>query len=180
MGTNDGGAVETLLAYEEIRRLVLTYCRGIDRRDIDLVEQCYVPGATDEHGMNPTGTAAEFFAMLRHKSGSTMSQHNITNHLIHLLDDDHAEGEAYLVGYHWILSPAGERQLYILGGRYLDRYVKEDGAWKISHRQVVADWTKYIDAEEPSDAPHTAGMVYGARGQADPSYAFFKAPGWTG
>jgi hypothetical protein len=178
MNTCDNQAVDTLLAYEEIRRLALTYCRGIDRRDIDLVEECYVPGATDEHGMNPTRTAAEFFTMLRQKPGSTMTQHNITNHLIQLLDHEHAEGEAYLVAYHWVSSREGERRLYILGGRYLDRYVKKDGAWKIHHRQVVADWTKYLDAEEPSDAPQTAGMAYGARGQADPSNAFFKAPAW--
>ena len=39
-----------LLDRNEIEEVVLRYCRGIDRRDFDLVRSCYHPDATDRHG----------------------------------------------------------------------------------------------------------------------------------
>ena len=40
----------TLLDRQAIRDVVLRYCRGIDRLDLELVRDCYHPDATDEHG----------------------------------------------------------------------------------------------------------------------------------
>ena len=39
-----------LLDKQEIEEVVLRYCRGIDRRDFDLVRSCYHPDARDRHG----------------------------------------------------------------------------------------------------------------------------------
>ena len=40
-------------AREAIRDVLATYCRGIDRRDRDLVRGCFHPHATDDHGTGP-------------------------------------------------------------------------------------------------------------------------------
>jgi hypothetical protein len=39
-----------LLDEREIRLCILRYCHGTDRLDWQLVVDCYVPGATDDHG----------------------------------------------------------------------------------------------------------------------------------
>ncbi len=51
--------VAGLLARQEIHDVVLRYCRGVDRLDLDLVRDCYHPGALDHHtGFD--GTVAEY------------------------------------------------------------------------------------------------------------------------
>jgi len=41
--------LRTLLDRQEIADVVARYCRGIDRRDFDLVRTCYHPDGTDRH-----------------------------------------------------------------------------------------------------------------------------------
>lgn len=169
----DETAMATLIAKDAIRDLVQTYCRAIDRKDFDLLETLYDTGAGDDHGCNPSGTAEEFFTVMRTSSGSaTTLHHNITNHHIKV-DGNHGEGEAYLIGYHIIEDDDGKPYGFLLGARYLDRYVRRDGIWKFAHRRVLADWVKHFDAEQCEHAPEIAGMVAGRSTSADPSYDFF-------
>ncbi len=53
--------LQALLDKQEIEEVVLRYCRGIDRRDFDLVRACYHPDARDHHG-SFDGTVEEFVA----------------------------------------------------------------------------------------------------------------------
>ena len=48
-----------LLDKQEIEEVVLRYCRGIDRRDFELVRSCYHPDARDRHG-SFDGTVDEY------------------------------------------------------------------------------------------------------------------------
>jgi hypothetical protein len=173
MGEMQEQALATLIAKDEIRDLVAAYCRAIDRKDFDMLETLYHPSAGDEHGCNPTGTAEEFFTVLRAISGPAITlHHNITNHHIKV-DGDRAEGEAYLLGYHVIEGDDGARYAFLLGGRYLDRYARRDGVWKFTHRRVAADWVKHFDAEQVGDAIEVAGMTHGESSGDDTSYQFF-------
>jgi hypothetical protein len=166
-------ALANLVAKEEIRDLVRAYCRAIDRKDFEMLATLYYDGAGDEHGCNPSGTAAEFFTVLRETCGPAVTlHHNITNHYIKV-DGDRAEGEAYLIGYHVIEGENG-RYGFLLGARYLDRYERRGGVWKFAHRRVAADWSKHFDAEALSDAPEIAGMAHGESGAGDTSYGFFE------
>lgn len=168
----DEAGLANLIAKDAIRDLVMTYCRAIDRKDFDLLETLYDAGAGDEHGCNPSGTAAEFFEIMRTSCGPAKTlHHNITNHHIRV-DGDRGEGEAYLIGYHVIEEDDGRRFGFLLGARYLDRYVRRDGVWKFAHRKVLADWVKHFDAEEPAGTPEIDGMEEGRSSGEDPSYAF--------
>ncbi len=161
-------------AKDQIRDLVMAYSRAIDRKDFDMLETLYHPGAGDEHGCNPTGTAGEFFAVLRASCGpATTLHHNITNHYIKV-DGDKAEGEAYLMGYHVIEGEDGKPYAFLLGARYLDRYERRDGVWKFAHRRVAADWVKHFDAEHVGDAPEVAGMAHGQSSGGDTGYEFLS------
>ena len=63
----------------------------------------------------------------------------------------------------------------LIGGRYFDKYERRDGAWKFSHRAVVADWATFND---PScvclEHPMVEGSYIGKPGPEDPSYEFFR------
>ena len=165
--------LETLLAKEEIRDLVFAYSRAVDRGDNDLLESLYHPDARDEHGINPSGTAEEFFQIMRRGGRSSVLQHAITNHFIRV-DGDQAEGEVYLIAYHVIGADDADPRAFILGARYLDRYARRDGVWKFAHRLVVADWVEHRPAEKVADAPAIAGMATGRRDPDDPSYGYFR------
>jgi 3-phenylpropionate/cinnamic acid dioxygenase small subunit len=66
-------------------------------------------------------------------SGPTYIRHFTATHQIDLVDADHATGRCYFAVIidrgldHW--------------GRYIDRYVRIDGAWKFEHRRVFVDGT---------------------------------------
>jgi hypothetical protein len=166
-------ALTNLIAKEDIRDLVMAYSRAIDRKDFDLLEQLYHPGAADEHGCNPSGTAEEFFALMRTSTDAAVTlHHNITNHFIKI-DGDLAEGEAYLIGYH-VIDGAEGRYAFVMGARYLDKYSRVNGVWKFTNRRVLADWAKHFSSEEPSDAVELPGMAMGSSSASDGSYKYFK------
>lgn len=167
--------LDMLLAKEEIKDLVLSYCRAIDRKDFELLATLYHPGAGDEHGCNPSGTAQEFFDILPGMMEvSEVLQHNITNHLVKV-DGDYAEGEAYLVA-HTLVDMDEHRYAFLMGARYLDRYQRIDGVWKFNHRRVVADWVQHygVAPSELASAPEIPGMLPGQSGVGDNSYEYFK------
>jgi SnoaL-like domain len=176
--TIDQSGIDTLIAKEAIRDLVLQLCRALDRGDMVLARDLYECDALDEHGINPTKTAQEFVDLVEPMlAGLTVVQHNITNHLIRVTGPDSAEGEAYVIAYH-----RGENDdvanLLIIGGRYLDRYSKREGQWKIAHRKCTLEWAHEMAVAAKVDYENliTDGSVAAGRKDAqDPSYAFFTA-----
>jgi hypothetical protein len=167
--------VDALVAKDEIRDVALTFCRAVDRGDVALARSVYADDALDEHGINPTNTAEEFVNLLEPMlAGLAVIQHNITNHLIRVTAPDSAEGEAYLLAYHRF-EQQGTANVLLVGGRYLDRYVKRGGQWKIAHRRCTVDWSHEFPApaEPPGENPLTSTVAQGRMDADDPSYAFF-------
>lgn len=158
---------------EAIRDLLFRYCRAVDRRDFALLATLYHPDATDDHTPYFCGSAAEFVARLpRIMALNRVTSHQITNMLI-ALDGDRAEGEIHTLAYHLMDTPEGPVD-FLVGGRYLDRYVRAGAGWQFLHRKIVLDWS----AREPSrfdpGAARAAGAVLGEAGGADPSYGFLR------
>jgi hypothetical protein len=141
-------AVAVLLAERDIERVVLRYCRGIDRLDEDVVRSVYHDGATDDHGVyrgDGQGFAAFIVPLLRDAYRSTM--HAVHNCLIDLHgtgDGAAADAETYCVAYHERLDGAGVRWLDVFACRYLDRFERRAGEWGIVRRVVVHDWDAVV------------------------------------
>jgi SnoaL-like domain len=55
------------------------------------------------------------------------------------IDGDTACSETYFVSYHGC-EKEGVRQLYVFGGRYVDRVERRGREWRYLHRLVVCDW----------------------------------------
>lgn len=176
--TTDQTPIDALVAKDAIRDLVLQFCRAVDRGDVVLAQTLYEDDALDEHGFNRTNTAREFLDSIEAmEAGLTAIQHNITNHLIRVTGPDSAEGEAYVIAYHRA-EDEDVANLLITGGRYLDRYTKREGQWRIAHRKCIVDWAHEmtVPAKLHDGNPITDGSIPAGRMDAeDPSYSFFTA-----
>jgi hypothetical protein len=158
----DQKALETLIAKDEIRDLVLLYSRGCDRKDFALVRTLYTSDATDSHDETFDGPAKDYVDFLaRSLPHAPYSGHHICNHLISVdVDRGEAEGEVYAVAWHVIPDRKGGWIEDFMCCRYLDRYRKEeDGRWRFAKRVVTYDmrtaqaYTPRRDAADPLADP---------------------------
>ncbi|MBC2776635.1 nuclear transport factor 2 family protein [Parasphingopyxis marina] len=154
----------------EIRQVLLRYCRGVDRGIASLIVGAYHEDAIDTHGAF-TGSAEEFAALCieNFDKPNLSAQHHLTNSIIEL-NGDRAAVETYFLAWRPQLGEkTGDPELVQIGGRYLDRFEKRNGSWKISQRNVVFDW---VQAPVPiSELDETHGYPKGARREADLSAA---------
>jgi len=135
---------------EAIRDCLYRYCRGIDRCDADLLRSAYWPDGLDSHAVpgKPPLNAYDFIGRVMPKLEMMQrTQHQITNSLIRI-DGDNANVESYFWAVHQEHRD-GELQDVHAAGRYLDRFTKRNGEWRIAHRHVLIDWFRV--GEKSSD-----------------------------
>lgn len=134
----------------EIEQVCLRYCRGIDRLDIELVRSCYHPGALDHHN-GFSGPVEDFLTWadeyLRSLDGTA---HVICNHLA-TVRGDQAVAETYVLSHHWG-QPYDDPQRNWNGlTRYVDRFERRDGEWRIAERFTIRSTTTIIPASARGD-----------------------------
>jgi ketosteroid isomerase-like protein len=56
------------------------------------------------------------------------------------LEGDRAIGESYCIAHHLKVN-GDNRTLMLASIRYLDQFVKQDGAWLFAERKPMVDWT---------------------------------------
>ncbi|MGB3807057.1 MAG: nuclear transport factor 2 family protein [Erythrobacter sp.] len=162
-----------MLDKQDCTELVHRMARAIDRCDAELVGELFHPDATDDHG-GFKGSAKDFVPWVMEVLGTmTRTQHVIGNVLIEL-DGDHARGESYFIAHHAIPGEDGSDTFMIAAGRYLDRFERRDGTWKISHRGAVYDWSSAAPLSDIWDRPAMEEYSFGERGKADPSYPHLR------
>ncbi len=161
-------ALEILEAERAIQSVLTQYARGVDRCDESLLRDCYWPDSTDDHGDykgSGYGFAAWVVDLLAKVFSST--QHAISNTRIECsLDDDLARVESYVVARH--ITRADPPGLVEVGGRYLDRFSRRGGQWRIARRVVVVDWSRISLIETSVPAGE---FQQGRRMPDDPSYS---------
>jgi len=130
-----------------IRELVETYANCADRRDANgqmslFTEETHFVVYMNAKDPKPSQelrsreALAPVFADLN-KYAATM--HFVGQSTILTLTGDRATGEAYTLAHH--LTIGGEkRQFMIAALRYLDTFVKIDGAWFFAERLLYVDW----------------------------------------
>lgn len=130
-------------ALDAIRDRLHAYCRGIDRRQPDIVKASFWPEATVEYGIF-NGAGHEFAATICANlaaGGCEATQHQLGNVLVEL-DGDQATSEAYLTAWHRLRRADGTAYDCIFGARYHDRHERRDGVWRIVFRRLVYDWVR--------------------------------------
>lgn len=124
-----------------IEDVLYRYARAVDRLDLDGVRDCYFPDAIDDHGgyHGPVDGLIEDIRQ-RHTTIDS-SQHFISNVLIDFTGDGSAHVESYCLCYLRQARKADEpdQELAIIRCRYVDRFERRDGEWRIADRVVVFD-----------------------------------------
>ena len=153
----------------ECTELVYLLARALDRRDEKLLRSLFHDDATDDHGTFK-GSASDFVTwVIPLLAKMERTQHCISNVLIEV-DGDQAVGESYFVAHHDLTSPEGNPAHMIAAGRYLDRFERRAGSWKISHRHAIFDWNSWQPSTDGWDRSPAAARTYGRRDRADPLY----------
>jgi uncharacterized protein (TIGR02246 family) len=166
----DPSALDAALSREDIRRLVTTYCRAVDRADAAMMAGIFWDDANVISGI-VNGEGAAFARDVTAYVAANLEHcfHSVANEWIEV-KGDHAVGEHYIIAH----NRAGGQDT-MTGGRYIDSYERRDGIWKIASRSFVLDWTAtHPTTFEP--AGFYAGLTTrGCFGKADPVYAHWDA-----
>lgn len=164
--------IEELADREAIRDCLYRYCRGIDRADEAMLRSAYWPDATDSHGAY-NGSAEGFITQaLQQLQAGGRGVHQISNCLI----ESHGALAAVESSFFALQTTArAPHKVTQLCGRYLDRFEKRNGEWRVAARTVVYDWIEEYEKPELAFDNHTLfgrRQPVGLRGVADPLTAF--------
>jgi SnoaL-like domain len=130
-----------------IRELVETYAHCADRRDAvgqmslftadaHFVVHMNAKDPTPSQELHSREALAPVFAELNKYATTT---HFVGQSTIFTLTNDRAAGEAYCLAHH-VTVDGGIRRLMVASLRYLDTFVKIDGAWLFAERLLYVDW----------------------------------------
>ena len=130
-----------------IRELVEAYAHCADRRnakgqmalfteDTHFVVYMSAKDPTPSQELHSREELAPVFAELNKYDATT---HFVGQSTIFTLTPDRATGEAYCLAHH-VTVDGGKRRLMVASLRYLDTFVKIDGAWLFSERRLYVDW----------------------------------------
>jgi ketosteroid isomerase-like protein len=166
--------LQALLDREAIRECLYRYCRGIDRADEAALRSAYWEDATDCHGAwNGSATGFIEQALQRLRLGGRRV-HQVTNVLIELHGDTAAVESSFFALQAPAASPGKET---FLCGRYLDRFERRQGAWRVAARTVVYDWLEERERPElalANDALFGERQPVGCAAPHDAVYALLR------
>jgi ketosteroid isomerase-like protein len=157
-----------LLDRQDIADCLHRYARGMDRFDKELLLSAYHPDAVDDHG-SFLGSPAEFWDHFQ----ALHSQHNRGHH--HSLSNITIELDgacAHTETYYLFESINADGSMTLHGGRYIDRFEKRGGDWKIAARACIVEWHGKLNEVhyQPAFVAAMAASGVGTRDKSDRSY----------
>jgi hypothetical protein len=145
-----------------IQDVLFKWCRAIDRLDFDAMKLLFHPEATDDHGAysgDIEGMAA--WIRERHKTIS-FAVHQLGNMLIEFASADVALVETAIFSIQRYTPEGRESLAQMAGGaawkdgagadtmgsaRYIDRFERRHGEWRIAKRTVVLGWRRVFEVD---------------------------------
>jgi len=167
----------------QIQHVIYRWCRAVDRLDREGMMAVFHPGAHDSHGpyVGPFEGLVDW-AMKRHENIPFCS-HMVGNMLIDFVSEDVALVETYVRTNGRYPPAAKSRLAEFTGGsagpedvvmdvytssRYLDRFERRNGEWRIAERILIQDWKRMDPVLEEALTPQP-GWVIGRRDGQDAS-----------
>ena len=157
-----------LLDRQDILAALTRFARGMDRFDRDAFLSAFHADA--EIAAGPfVGPPAPLYDWARdlHDHGQSATQHLLLNHSCDL-DGDMAHTETSYI----FVGRNRDETNWVAGGRYVDRFERRDGQWRIATRSTTIEWSGLLPT-----LPIPFGDIVGidlngaaARGTADVSY----------
>ncbi len=147
---------EQLLARAEIVDVLALYCHAIDRRQWHLLGRCFHSDARFRFGAID-GSWQEFVSAARAVIDPLrMSQHRLGQTLFAFVGDV-ATTETYMTAYHRVAAEAptdaafpgtGVDQDIVIAGRYVDRFERRHGNWRIVSRIGLTDYRQQTNGTD--------------------------------
>jgi len=165
----------------EIQNVLYRYARGVDRRNWDLVRSIYHPDAYDDHGNYKGGVDGFIESLVKRHATIEQSLHVLANCIIEFDSADGALVETYFSSYQRLMPEAGDaRQDYLRGqpvadheaaertvfGRFIDRFTRRNGEWRVARRKVVFE--VYRGAPAPAGGGLNSNWAVARRDGQDP------------
>lgn len=157
--------VTELLDRQQILDLGMTYCRALDRLDPVLLRSVYFDDAQESRGFYEGGPDGFVEYAMNILKAHGANQHMLGQCAIDL-EGDVAYGELYFQAFHRTREKGEDKDFWV-GGRYIDRYEKRSGIWKIAYRSELNDWVSNRPAAEDFFFMKNPKALWGARGAAD-------------
>jgi SnoaL-like domain len=177
-----------LLDKQSISDVIMTYARAIDRLDETMLRSVFHPDSQHAHGFegpssdpslpSEPGKPGDFVAFAFGVLNTHTRTHHQLGNIFIELEGENAYAESYFTAYHRMRAKGDPKAAenawdtemdFWVGGRYLDRFQKRDGVWKIRHRTGLTDWMR-------TEPPASEGFVdipeglAGRRGEGDLVY----------
>lgn len=144
-----GDPLNILQARVEITDVILRYCKALDSRDKQALRRCFHADSQHDHG-GFVGTSWAFcdFAITV-LNACVVTQHFVSGNIMIAVHRHAADAESYFWAYHRmppngdpIFPYASPDDDVIMAGRYIDRFEKRDGVWRIAQRRGTLDWLR--------------------------------------
>jgi uncharacterized protein (TIGR02246 family) len=139
-------ALDELLTREQIRELATRYSIAVDRRDVDAVAELF-DEEVDNGRFGRGREATRAYYRQYFEQAAEMWLHQVANHQIDLVDDDHATGICYVRA----VSGGDDgnwRDAVIV---YFDTYLRRDGRWGFVRRRIAPLVRFDTEAPRPTD-----------------------------
>lgn len=162
--------LRVLLDKQAVAEALATYVRGMDRLDGDLARSVFHFDAVADYGAMFQGSGHGFVDFIERVHPAMESHHHQLGSLLVTVDGDRAASECYVIARLRSRTPDGGLQDLTSHGRYVDRWERRDGTWRIAHRRYL----HHLDDTTPVAAPGFA--TTGSRDREDPSYAVLADP----
>jgi len=136
--------IDEMLDKQDIYECLVRMSRGTDRFDSELFLSTCHEDAILAAGpfVGSPAEMAEWSSELQ-EMAHTGTFHNLLNHSCEI-DGDVAHGETY-----YLFVGMNRDQTNILaGGRYIDRFERRGGEWKLAARNNVIEWSSVLSALE--------------------------------
>ncbi|HEY9281367.1 MAG TPA: nuclear transport factor 2 family protein [Eoetvoesiella sp.] len=167
-----------------IQDAMYRWCRAVDRLDYEGMRAAFHPDGTDDHGIFSGGVDGLVeWIKERHKK-IPFSMHQVSNMLIEFASPDLALVETYVRTVQRYPADATASLVQLSGGqegtpgvavdlltcsRYVDRFERRAGEWRIFRRTLVQDWKQMVEVPENAPKP-LDGWTVGSRSKDDPVY----------
>jgi hypothetical protein len=168
-------ALQRLLDKDAIQDALCRYARGVDRGDWELLRSTYHPDAIDEHGDFKGSVDGLIEWLDKRFAGVDNSTHFLGNCLIEFASLDLALVETYFVsrrmrppvGDECKAAGPGDAMCREVWGRYVDRFERRDGEWRVACRTVVLEASSTALA---LGGARNSPLTWGRRDRTDPVY----------
>lgn len=162
--------------HDAIREIIAAYAHAIDRHRWEMMEHLFHEDATFSFGEIKAGWRGFVEQARSIIDPCVATHHQLGQTLIGSDAPDVAHAETYMTAMH-VIPPGypatafpdrGEEYAAIIAGRYVDRFEKRDGEWRIAHRTGIYDWREYRDIGEAS-LSNVPAEACGQHDDSDPS-----------